>query len=121
MPRLAVVGDEGGLRRLTTVLLDSACKYAAGEEKVKVALRRERDAVLLTVANTGSPIPPEMLPHLFERFYRADESRARSGKKVGGYGLGLAIAKTITENMRGTITAQSDAAGTRFIVRMPLA
>ena len=121
MPGLAVMGDEGGLRRLTTILLDNACKYAAGEKKVKVALRRERDAVLLTVANTGSPIPPEMLPHLFERFYRADESRARSGKKVGGYGLGLAIAKTITENMRGTITAQSDAAGTRFIVRMPLA
>ena len=120
-PGLAVMGDAGSLRRLTAILLDNACKYAAGEKKVRVELRRERDVAVLVVGNTGTQIPPEVLPHLFERFYRADESRVREGKKPGGYGLGLAIAKTIAENMRGTIAAQSDAAGTRFIVRVPLA
>ncbi len=120
-PKLAVMGDEGSLRRLITILLDNACKYAAKEKRVDVTLRREKDCAVLTVANTGEPLPPDVLPHLFERFYRADGSRARTDKKAGGYGLGLAIARTIAENMRGSISAQSDEKGTRFLVRMPLA
>ena len=74
----------------------------------------ERRAVL-TVENGGPPIPPEVLPHLFERFYRADGSRTQ-----GGFGLGLAIARQIVQRHKGAITAASDARATRFTVTLPL-
>ena len=70
----------------------------------------------LTVSNPGSPIPPEQLDHLFERFYRADASR---GEK-SGFGLGLPIAQTIAAEHKGTLKAESDDASTRFIYTMPL-
>ena len=70
------------------------------------------------VHNTGEPIPPEHLPHLFERFYRTDSDRARS---QGGYGLGLSIAKSIVDGHRGRISVSSSAiSGTLFTVRLPL-
>ena len=71
----------------------------------------------LTVHNTGDPIPPEHLPHLFERFYRADPSRDRA---QGGYGLGLAIANSIVLSHRGRLTVTSTReAGTSFAVLLP--
>ena len=112
---LTVRGRADQLRRLAAILLDNAVKYAGAQGKVRVALTRgEKGGACLTVRNTGPAIPPE---HLFERFYRADDSRARSS---GGYGLGLAIAKSIVESHRGTITVQSGAEeGTLFTVRLP--
>ena len=115
---LTVRGREDQLRRLAAILLDNAVKYAGAQGKVRVALTRgEKGGACLTVRNTGPAIPPEHLEHLFERFYRADDSRARSS---GGYGLGLAIAKSIVDSHRGTITVQSGAEeGTLFTVRLP--
>ena len=69
---------------------------------------------LLTVENGGPPIPPEVLPHLFERFYRADGSRTQ-----GGFGLGLSIAQAIVREHKGTIRCESDRRSTRFIVTLP--
>ena len=63
----------------------------------------------------GPPIPAEVLPHLFERFYRADGSRTQ-----GGFGLGLSIAQAIVREHQGTIRCESDARSTRFIVTLPL-
>jgi signal transduction histidine kinase len=69
------------------------------------------------VHNTGSYIPPEDLPHIFERFYRVDKSRSR---EVAGSGLGLAIAKEVSERHGGAIRAASDpATGTTFTVTLP--
>ena len=115
---VTVRGQTEELRRLAAILLDNAVKYAGVHGKVHVALARgERSGTCLTVRNSGPTIPPEHLEHLFERFYRADNSRARSS---GGYGLGLAIAKSIVERHRGTITVQSgEAEGTIFTVRLP--
>ena len=115
---LTVRGREDQLRRLAAIFLDNAVKYAGAQGKVRVALTRgEKGGACLTVRNTGPAIPPEHLEHLFERFYRADDSRARSS---GGYGLGLAIAKSIVDSHRGTITVQSGAEeGTLFTVRLP--
>ena len=116
-PGLTVTGDEGQLRRLVLILLDNAVKYTPEGRAVTVALVRVQERARLTVHNTGEAIPPEHLEHLFERFYRADDSRARSS---GGYGLGLAIAKSIVDSHRGTITVQSGAEeGTLFTVRLP--
>lgn len=117
-PGLTLTGDEGQLRRMVRILLDNAVKYAGPPNPaVTVTLARQQDKLRLTVHNTGEPIPPEHLPHLFERFYRADPSRDRS---QGGYGLGLAIAKSIVETHRGKISVASSAAsGTTFTVLLP--
>ena len=117
-PGLTLVGDEGQLRRLVRILLDNAVKYAGPPHPaVTVTLTKQQDKLRLTIHNTGAPIPSEHLPHLFERFYRADAARDRT---QGGYGLGLAIAKSITEAHRGKISVTSSTdAGTTFIVLFP--
>ena len=116
-PDVTVPGDESQLRRLIAILLDNACKYCGEQGTVTLTLRREGSRAVLSVRNTGDPIPPEALPHLFERFYRADSARARD---TGGYGLGLAIAAAIAESHKGKISAASTAAeGTTFTVTLP--
>lgn len=116
--QVTVNGDVEQLRRLVTILLDNACKYCPAGGTVTLTLEQEDGKALLTVHNTGTPIPPEALPHLFERFYRVDSARAR---QTGGYGLGLAIAASIAQRHRGKISAaSSDGAGTAFSVALPL-
>ena len=109
-------GDPQQLRRLLGILLDNAIKYAPEGSFVHLSLQvRDRQA-LLTVANGGEPIPPDALPHLFERFYRADSSRSDHGS----FGLGLSIAQAIAQTHNGTIRAESDMRSTRFTVTLPL-
>ena len=116
-PGLILTGDESQLRRLVRILLDNAVKYAGDQGAVELELTRQQDKLRLAVRNTGSLIPPDHLPHLFERFYRADTARDRS---QGGYGLGLAIAKAIVEHHRGSIAAVSRAdTGTVFTALLP--
>lgn len=116
-PGLTLTGDEGQLRRLVMILLDNAVKYAGEGGRVTLTLDRAQDRVRLSVHNTGAPIPPEHLPHLFERFYRVDGARNRS---EGGYGLGLAIARSITLTHGGKLWAESTPeAGTTFTALLP--
>ena len=116
-PEVTVLGDEEQLRRLVTILLDNACKYCGAQGRVDLALGESGERVSLTVANTGDPIPPEVLPHLIERFYRQDSARARDS---GGYGLGLAIAASVAERHRGKLSVTSTAQeGTVFTFTMP--
>ncbi len=116
-PGVSVTGSGEDLRRLCAILLDNACKYGEEGGRVTVTLTMG-DKAVLTVHNTGQPIPAEAQPHLFERFYRADAARNR---EQGGYGLGLAIAASIVERRRGRITVQSAAGeGTAFTVTLPL-
>lgn len=117
-PELTLTGDEGQLRRLVRILLDNAVKYAGlPSPEVRITLTRQQDKLRLSVHNTGAPIPAEHLPHLFERFYRADAARDRA---QGGYGLGLAIAKSITKTHRGRISVTSTPdSGTTFTVLLP--
>jgi len=113
---VVLTGSEPKLRRLCGVLLDNALKYVNTHGKVEIDLRVEGGNALLGVNNTGTPIPAEELPHLFERFYRVD--RARS---AGGYGLGLSIAQSIVKAHGGKISVSSTAeAGTTFLVTLPL-
>ena len=123
-----ISGDAPQIRQLVAILLDNACKYAgiadvleksgSSDKKVTVTLTSENEKIKLTVHNTGKAIPEEDLPHLFERFYRTDKSRARTD---GGYGLGLAIAQTIAKNHRGKITVVSAKnLGTSFTVTFPV-
>ncbi|WP_080800304.1 sensor histidine kinase [Arabiibacter massiliensis] len=114
---VAVRGNAMRLRKLVGTLLDNACKYADEGGQVDVELHRTARRVELAVRNTGFAIAPEDLPHVFDRFYRADKARTRD---EGGYGLGLAIARAIAEEHGGTLTAASDeATGTTFTLALP--
>lgn len=116
-PKLGLSGDPDCLERLVMILLDNAVKYAGEQGRVQLELQRRQDRAVLAVRNTGKPIPPEHLEHLFQRFYRVDGSRSR---KEGGYGLGLAIAQTIVQSHRGQIEVKSDEKnGTCFTVTLP--
>lgn len=116
-PGLSLSGEPDSLERLVMILLDNAVKYAGEQGRVDVALSRRQERAVLSVRNTGEPIPPEHLEHLFERFYRVDGSRSR---KEGGYGLGLAIAHTIAQSHRGQIEVRSSREeGTVFTVTLP--
>lgn len=105
-PDLYLRANRDALRQLISILLENASKYANEGGKVFFRVRGESDKIILTVRNTGTPIPQESLPHIFDRFYRVDTARTRS---EGSYGLGLAIAKKLTEENGGKISAESGA------------
>jgi signal transduction histidine kinase len=115
--RVEVSGDETRLRELITILLDNAIKYSDEAASVRVDLNREGGKAVLRVADSGRGIPPQALPRIFDRFYRADKARSRL---MGGTGLGLAIAKWIAEAHGGTIGIESAAGrGTTVTVELP--
>lgn len=110
-------GIEVQLKQLITILLDNACKYAGKNGKVSVVLKKTAGHAVFIITNSGNPILPEEQKHVFKRFYRTDQSRAR---KEGGYGLGLSIAKAIVDRHKGSINVTSSAEnGTTFTVTLP--
>lgn len=117
-PDLSVWGDADKLARVFDNLLRNAINYgAAGTEIAVLAFRRE-DKVVLQFRNAGAQIPEQQLQRIFDKFYRADASRS---SRTGGAGLGLAIAKEITELHGGTIAAFSNERFTTFQVVLPAA
>lgn len=113
---IVLPGDAAQLRRLLGILIDNGIKYAPEGSFVRLCLQHQEKQAVLTVENGGDPIPPEALPHLFERFYRADSSRSDHSS----FGLGLSIAQAITQAHTGAIRAESDTRSTRFTVTLPL-
>ncbi len=98
-------------------LVSNALRYTSPGGEIKLSARRVSGATVLQVCDTGSGIDPEALPHIFDRFYRADPARASAG---GESGLGLAIAKAITLAHNGSITAASQLGkGTEFRITLP--
>jgi len=115
-----VIGDEDRLKQLVLILLDNALKYTPGTGHVTLGLERlELEAgSKITVRDTGVGIAPEDLPHVFERFYRADPARSHN---PGGTGLGLPIARWIAEQHGGELTLVSQPGqGTLAAVSFPL-
>lgn len=90
--------------------------FRHGKPPVNVTLDMNRAEIILTVTSHGEPIPPEALPHIFERFYKAEHARTRSE----GSGLGLAITAENVRLLGGTIKVESEVAATRFTVALPL-
>lgn len=116
-PMLSLCGDEKSLRQLLSILLDNALKYSDPEGAISLSLEKSGKSIRLTVFNTVENISPESLPHLFERFYRADPSR---NSQTGGYGIGLSIAKAIVTSHKGKITASSpDGRSLQVVVVLP--
>ena len=116
-PDTHIEGDSTMIKQLIHILLDNACKYAAEDGTIHVSLKKERQGCTFSVNNPGQPIPAEDLPHIFERFYRADKARTYQDG-ASGYGLGLAIAQSIAQDHNGTISCTStEEDGTTFTVR----
>jgi signal transduction histidine kinase len=109
--------DRERVEQVIRILLDNALKHTPTGGVVDVALAAGRDHTVVTIHDTGSGIPPADLPHVFERFYRADRSRSRA---LGGTGLGLTIARAIVDAHGGRITIRSEAgAGTTVTFTLP--
>ena len=108
-------GDGDALRRVCAILLDNAIEHTPENGDIQMTLRKQGKHPVITVVNTGSPIPKADLPHIFERFYRVEKERNGG---TGHFGLGLSIAKTIVEAHHGTITAKNDSGLVTFTVRL---
>ena len=109
--------DRGRMQQVILNLVSNAVKYSGSGGIVRVIVEDTKDSGVIMVEDTGMGIPQEDLIRVFERFYRTDKSRNR---KSGGVGIGLAIAKTIVQAHKGTITAESEEGkGSRFTVTLP--
>jgi signal transduction histidine kinase len=106
------------LKQVVMNLLENAIKFTPANGTISLDLDRVENKVALTVSDSGIGIPPEDLPHLFERFHRG-----RNVSAYPGSGLGLAIVKAIVDSHSGQVEAHSGGhgAGSRFIVRLPIA
>lgn len=114
---LFMTGDADRIEDVLSILIENAGKYTPAGGCVSVRTGRRRDDVVIEVHDTGVGIPADELPHVFDRFFRSE--RARAGGE-GGFGLGLAIAKTVVDNMSGTISVESEVGtGTTFTVVIP--
>lgn len=115
---IQVMGESTNLRRLFLILLDNAIKYTEAGG-ITLSLELEDSFVKVVVADTGIGIEPAALPHIFDRFWRADKVRSRA---EGGAGLGLSLASQIVQQHGGTISVESELAqGSRFTVRLKAA
>ena len=113
-----ILGDEDRLKQLLLNLVDNGIKYTLPGGTVRLSLTKEGSWANLIVSDTGIGIPPEDLPHIFDRFYRVDKARSRA---QGGSGLGLAIAKWIVLAHGGAIQVDSTIGqGTTFRITLPL-
>jgi two-component system sensor histidine kinase CiaH len=116
-PNLNLHGNSEQIKQVVMILLDNAIKYTNAKGAISLTFKKHHHEHLLTVTNTGEGISSEHLARIFDRFYRADTSRSR---KQGGYGLGLAIAKSIVEQHKGKIYAKSvPHEVTSFYVQLP--
>jgi signal transduction histidine kinase len=138
LPRVRVVGNRQHLRQVVNNLLDNAIKFTAAAHaavpggtdgqvlvggRIDVELARDDEVgfARLTIRDNGVGIPPSAVPHVFERFYRADRARTREGGP-GGTGLGLSICQAIVAAHQGTIELASEVGeGTTLVVRLPQA
>jgi signal transduction histidine kinase len=113
---LVVPGDRVRLEQVAANLLDNAVKYTPRGGHVTVTLNRDRQWARLEVRDTGHGIPPDELPHIWDRLFRGDTSRAERG-----LGLGLSLVKAIVEAHGGTVSVSSEpGAGSIFVVALPM-
>lgn len=114
-----IMGDPTRLRQVLLILLDNALRHTPAGGTVALSARPAGRDVRVAVADTGEGIPPEHLPHIFERFYRASSDR---GEESGGSGLGLSIARGLVEAHHGHIGISSEPGkGTRVEMTLPAA
>lgn len=116
LPLVSVDGER--MVQVLGNLVSNALRFTPAGGQIALSARQEKQHILFTVQDSGAGIPPEKLPHIFERFFRGDSSRAQQSDESG---LGLAIARSLVEAHQGTISAQSELGqGTAFLIRLPI-
>lgn len=119
LKRVTIRGNSEMLSELFTIILDNAIKYSPSKGMVSIALKKTLTSAIISISDNGVGITKKDLPFIFNRFFRSDTSRNRSS--TNGYGLGLAIAKTIVEQHAGKIIVKSQLGrGTTFNIELPL-
>jgi len=117
--KLLALGDPERAAQVLAALLDNALRFVPQGGLITIEGREaDRGRVEAAVADTGPGVPPEDLPHVFDRFYRAEEARTRKG---GGTGLGLAIARDLARAQSGNLSAENTPDGARFTLTIPAA
>lgn len=117
---MIVTGDEQSVDKIIGILLDNAIKYSHDHTTIMLKTSQKDGKGYVTVIDQGVGIKASELPHIFERFYRADTSRSKT--HVAGHGLGLSIAQKLAESLNGTITVESTPGkGSVFALSLPLA
>jgi signal transduction histidine kinase len=115
--QVTVTGDRDQIRQMLLNLVENAMKYTPSGGEVSLSLRRDGSVAAVDVTDTGPGIPADVLPHIFERFYRGNNR-----SMMGGTGLGLAIAARIARSHGGAIdVASKEGKGSKFTVTLPLA
>jgi two-component system sensor histidine kinase CiaH len=115
---LVVMGDETSLIEALVIILDNAVKYSHAKTEINLNAHKDQSKVVIRISDHGIGIKATELPHIFDRFYRADTARTK--QLISGYGLGLAISKNIIELHNGTISVKSKPAeGTMFTISLP--
>jgi signal transduction histidine kinase len=111
-------GDASWIERIILNLADNAIKFTGPGGHVSMNVTRNGNNAILEVADDGIGIAPDAVPHIFERFYRADPSRAN---RADGAGLGLSLVKWAVDQHHGSVQVESmPGRGTRFVVTLPL-
>jgi two-component system sensor histidine kinase CiaH len=120
LENLEVVADRMSLTQALVILLDNAIKYSPDKTQVTIETKRKGKAAQLRVIDQGIGIDQADLPHIFDRFYRVDNSRSK--QTADGYGIGLSIAQNISLQHQGKLTAESQSGkGSTFTITLPLA
>jgi len=116
-----ICADADRLQQVLLNLIDNALKFTPASGRVELmAYGKNTNEVVIQVHDTGVGIPAEVLPHVFDRFYRADPSRVRLPQQAGGNGLGLSIAKELVEAHGGKVTISSTPGeGTTVSISLP--
>jgi len=104
-PEIMIDSDKEQVCKIISILLENAVKYTPNDGEITTTLTKEKRHITCTVRNTGEGIPAEELPNIFDRFYRGDPARS---SESNGYGLGLAIAKAISEQLDAKLTVESE-------------
>lgn len=118
IPNFSLTGNATLLTELFIILLDNAIKYSARGKNIRITGEKTDSHVMIHISDQGYGIKDKDIPHIFDRFWRADTSRTKT--TVEGYGLGLSIAKQIVEKHQGTISVKSTIdRGTTFTITLP--
>jgi len=116
---LTFLGNEESLEEMFLIFLDNSIKYTPQGGQVVISAQRVKRWLEIIIKDTGMGIAQKDLPYIFDRFYRADQSRSK--EKMSGFGLGLSLAKRIIEIHRGSVKVASQLGkGTTFTIRLPL-
>lgn len=114
---IEINSDQDKITRLVSILLNNAYKYTDVGGEIKVELENKKDNVIFTITNTGAGIPKDKISHIFERFYKVDESHTGESNS---FGLGLAIAKSLVDSLCGWIKCESkENEYTKFVFSIP--